>query len=137
MSSAEVMAKTVGVGDPQNVEIHSLNPMSSLEFSEKISSKTVSVEIYYLHFVVWRNKPSLTLLPQVNFTGYKGLVLLAIAALLSGNFSSTFGNLAAYHLSSLKPHSKCTIMSANYQSKQGRDVDGTEPQGFCVASFCG
>lgn len=97
MSSAEVMAKTVGVGDPQisdsrdhqNIEIHSLNPMSSVEFSEKIDSKTVYVEIYYLHFA----------LPQVNFTiGFKGLVLLAIAALLSGNFSSTFGSLAAYHL---------------------------------------
>ena len=68
MSSAEVMAKTVGVGDPQisdsrdhqNIEIHSLNPMSSVEFSEKIDSKTVYVEIYYLHFVVCRNKQALT-----------------------------------------------------------------------------
>lgn len=62
------MAKTVGVGDPQisdsrdhqNIEIHSLNPMSSVEFSEKIDSKTVYVEIYYLHFVVCRNKQALT-----------------------------------------------------------------------------
>lgn len=123
MSSAEVMAKTVGVGDPQisdsrdhqNIEIHSLSPMSSVEFSEKIICKTVYVEIYYLHFVVWRNKPSLlTLLPQVNFTiGYKGLVLLAIAALLSGNFSSTFGSLAAYHRSP-KTACKCTVMSVHF-----------------------
>lgn len=36
--------------------------MSSVEFSEKIDSKTVYVEIYYLHFA----------LPQVNFAiGYK------------------------------------------------------------------
>ena len=119
--------------------------MSSVELSDKVISKTAYVEIYYLHVVVWGNKPSLlTLLPQVNFTiGYKGLVLLAIAALLSGNFSSTFGSLAAYHLSSLKTACKCTIAFCNCskcplfcQSQQGRDVDGTEPQGFCVASFC-